>query len=85
MPGILNNPGALLAVCLVAVIVIGVNATLFTALRRGLRGDSEVRRWRQALGGAFDSQRRQDAQLDDLHRAVTELPVAPASEDSTHE
>jgi hypothetical protein len=85
MPGILNNPGALLAICLVAILVVGINATLFTALRRSLSGDSEIRRWRQALGGALASQRRQDAQMDDLHRAVSQLPAAPKPEESARE
>ena len=85
MPGILANPGALLALCLVAVIVIGINATLLSALRQSLSGDAEAKKWRQALRGAFASQRRQDAQMDELHRAVSQLPSAPVTSKSRHE
>jgi hypothetical protein len=85
MPSILTNPGALVAICLVAVIVIGVNLTLLSVLRRNSRGESEANKWLRAFGGAPASRLHQDAQLEELHRAVSQLPAVPATSESAHE
>jgi hypothetical protein len=72
LPPSLTNPGLLLALCLIVGLVVGVNATLVTLLRRG-SGGRDGDQWSRALGAGREQQRRQSAQLDELHRMVSEL------------
>jgi hypothetical protein len=80
MQAILSNPGLLIALCLIVAIVVGVNATLVSLLRRR-PGPDEAGQWSRALGGPRAQQRQQSAQLDELHRIVAELAAdQPAPE-----
>ena len=79
LPAALTSPGLLLALCVMGGLVIGVNATLVTMLRRGSHSKATSNPWGQALGGARERQRQQTAQMEELHRAVTNLS-APISE-----
>ena len=76
MQAILTRPGLLLTLCLIGGLVISVNATLVSLLRRG-SGRGEAAQWSRALGGARSQQLQQAAQLDELHRAVADLPAGP--------
>ncbi len=84
LPAALNNPGLLLALCLIGGLVIGVNATLITMLRRG-SGPSDGSPWGQALGGARERQRQQTAEMEELHRAVTNLSAPDSKPVKTNE
>ena len=85
MPSNLANPSSLVAICLVAVLVIGVNLTLLTVLRRNARGESDAKKWLQAFEGGRAGQRQQNAKLEELHHAVSQLPRAPTSSESPRE
>jgi hypothetical protein len=85
LPASLNNPGLLLATCLIIGLVLMVNATLLSLLRRGgpRKGDGN---WLRALGGAGrERERQQNDQLAELHRAVSRLSSETSRTDLPHE
>ena len=85
LPPILNNPGLVVALCLIIGLVIGVNATLLSLFRRGAsRGDGGAGPWSRALSGARERGQQQTAQLDELHRAVSALSADPPKADDPH-
>ena len=82
LPASLTIPGPLIAIGLIAAIVLVTAASLVSALRRR-PGDGE--RWRKAFGGAREQQRQQAAQMDELHRAVTQLSAHKPTPDKPNE
>lgn len=84
LPPFLNNPGLIVALCLIIGLVVGVNATLVSLLRRGAsRGEGGAGSWSRALSGARERSQKQSAQLDELHRAVSALSNDPPKADDT--
>jgi len=86
LPASLSNPGLLLGLCLVVGLVIGTNAMLLSLFRRGKgnKNPGEGQEWARALGGARARQQQQAAQLEELHRAVTELAAGKTDPDKSH-
>ena len=82
LPGSLTIPGPLIVVLILAAVILAVAATLVGALRRGANGSGS---WGAALNGARERQSRQTAQMDALHRAVTELTAEKSNPDKPHE
>jgi L-arabinose isomerase len=81
MNELLANPKALLALFCVGALVVSFNLILFGLLRGDKTVQEEISKWGRAAGGAQESRRRQDAQLDELHRAVANLKPQHTDED----
>jgi hypothetical protein len=71
----LNNVNwtALLIVACFAGFIAGLFAWAFSLLRGDKGAMAAASRWGKVLGGARDVQRQQEAQLDELHRLVSQL------------
>jgi hypothetical protein len=82
LPASHSIPGPLIAFALIAAIVLVSAATLLTALRRR-PGEGES--WGKVFSGAREKQRQQAAQMDELHRAVTNLSARPPKSDQPNE
>ena len=82
MPNSLSIPGPLIVVLILGAVILAVAATLVGALRRGAMGGGS---WGAALNGARERQSRQSAQMDALHRAVTDLTAENPNPDKSHE
>jgi len=76
------NPKALLALLCVGALVLSFNLILFGLLRGDKTVQEEISKWGKAAGGGQEARRRQDAQLDELHRAVAHLKAPQADEDT---
>ena len=86
---LLHNPAGLLAVlCLVGaagVANVGLIALLrgrtldFSRWRRALTAEAGI--WRRSVTGGQTAQRRQAAQLDELHQLVGQLEAKPGDQD----
>ena len=74
MKELLANPASLIIVCGVVALVVGLNLTLFGLLRGDQRVRAEASKWTKPLTGAPEARRRQEAQLDELHKLVQDLP-----------
>ena len=82
LPGSLTIPGPLIVVLILGLVILAIAATMVSALRRnGHNGGN----WGAALNGARERQRRQAAEMDALHRAVTDLAADKAAPDQPHE
>ncbi len=64
---------ALLIVACLGGSVVGLFAWAFRLMRGDKGALAETSTWGKVLGGAREGQRRQDAQLDELHRLVSNL------------
>lgn len=73
MPDWLTNPRAVIVILCIGALVLGLNATLISFLLGNKTAMREVSVWRQTLRGGSERQRQQDAQLDELHRIVSEF------------
>ena len=82
MNALLANPKALLALLCVGALVLSINLILFGLLRGDKTVREEISKWGKAAGGGQEVRRRQDAQLDELHRAVAHLKAPQADEDT---
>ena len=82
MNELLANPKALLALLCVGALVLSFNLILFGLWRGDKSVQEEVSKWGRAMGGGQEGRRRQDAQLDELHRAVAHLKAPQADEDT---
>ncbi len=82
LPASLTIPGPLIAIALIAAIVLVSAATLLSALRRR-PGQGES--WGKVFSAAREKQRQQTAQMDELHRAVTNLSAKPPKLDQPNE
>jgi hypothetical protein len=82
MNALLANPKALLALLCVGALVLSFNLILFGLLRGDKTVREEISKWGKAAGGGQEVRRRQDAQLDELHRAVANLKT-PTSDTQT--
>ncbi len=82
LPGSLTIPGPLIVVLILGAVILAVAATLVGALRRGASGGGS---WGAAVNGARQRQAQQTAQMDALHRAVTDLTAENPTPDKPHE
>lgn len=82
MNELLSNPKALLALLCVGALVLSFNLILFGLLRGDKTVQEEFSKWGKAVGGGQDARRRQEAQLDELHRAVANLKSQQADGDA---
>jgi hypothetical protein len=82
MNELLANPKALLALLCVGALVLSFNLILFGLLRGDKTVQEEISKWGKAAGGGQEVRRQQDAQLDELHRAVAHLKAPQAGEDT---
>ena len=73
MTELLSNPKALIALACIGALVVGFNLTLFGLLRGSRTVQEEASKWGKALTGGQTAQKRQEAQLDELHQAVANL------------
>ncbi len=73
MPDWLTNPRALIVIVCIGALVLGLNATLLSFLLGNKAALREASVWRQTLRGGSERQRQQDAQLDELHRIVSDF------------
>jgi len=73
MPDWLTNPKGLIVLLCLGTLILGFNASLFSLLRGNQTAQREASKWSQVLRGGPESQRRQAAQLDELHQAVSQL------------
>jgi hypothetical protein len=71
----LNNVNwmALLIVACFGASIVGLFAWAFSLLRGDKGALAETSTWSKVVGGAREGQRRQDSQLAELHRLVSEL------------
>jgi hypothetical protein len=71
---LLNNPLGLCLVIFLAVFVIGNLVVMVSMLgRKEVMSDEMASKWGKAIRGGFDAQKRQNAQLDELHQQVARL------------
>ena len=82
LPGSLTIPGPLIVVLILGMVILAIAATMVGALRRGGQHSGN---WGAALNGARERQRRQAAEMEALHRAVTDLTADKATPDQPHE
>ena len=82
LPGSLTIPGPLIVVLILGLVIVAIAATMVSALRRGGHNSGN---WGAAMNGARERQRRQAAEMDALHRAVTDLTADKANSDQPHE
>ena len=82
LSGSLTIPGPLIVVLILGVVILAIAATLVSALRRGGNNNGN---WGAVLNVARERQRRQAAEMDALHRAVTDLTADKATPDQPHE
>ncbi len=73
MNALFANPKALLALLCVGALVLSFNLILFGLLRGDKTVREEISKWGRAASGGQEARRQQDAQLDELHRAVANL------------
>jgi hypothetical protein len=73
MPDWLTNPRALIVIVCIGALVLGLNATLISFLLGNKAALREASLWRQTFRGGSERQRQQDAQLDELHRIVSDF------------
>jgi len=73
MPDWLTNPRALIVILCIGALILGINAPLLSLLLGKKATGRDAPAWRQALRGGSERQRQQDAQLDELHRIVSEF------------
>lgn len=67
------NWTALLIVACFGGSIVGLFAWAFSLMRGDKGALAETSTWSKVLGGAREGQRRQNAQLDELHRLVSNL------------
>ena len=85
MPAFLTDTRLILALCILGALVLGVNFGLVSLLRGRRPNNNEAATWTNALGGGRQAQRRQTAELDELHRAVAELKLKAEEPNTLHE
>jgi hypothetical protein len=85
MSELLANPKALIALACLGALVLGLNLTLFGLLRGSKQVQEEAAKWGKALRGGVDGGRQQEAQLDELHRAVAGLKSQTGGQDRPHD
>jgi hypothetical protein len=81
-PASLSIPGPVLVIGILALVVLISAGTLVSALRGRSGGQNS---WGKAFGGARRQQRQQAAQMDELHRAVTNLSAKKPKSDESNE
>ena len=79
MNELLSNPKAWLILGCLGAMVLGLNLSLLGLLRRDKAVMEEASKWSKALRGGREGQQRQDAQLYELHRLVSNLQSPTAS------
>jgi len=72
----------MLALACLGALVLSANLTLFGLLRGSRTVQEEASKWGKAFTGGQAAQRRQQAQLDELHQAVASLKAAAADTDT---
>ena len=77
MAPIFANPRLAIVLCLVGLLVLGINFTLFNLLRGKRPLDAHGSAWSRALGVGRQAQRQQTADYDRLHQAVAALQSKP--------
>jgi hypothetical protein len=80
MSELLSNPRAILIVACLGAVILGLNLTLFGLWRGNKTVQAEAAKWGQALRGGREARERQNAQLEELHRAVSQLPTHPPAD-----
>ena len=87
LPSSLTLPGPLIVVLIIGGAVLVFAAPLVSLLLRGsaFRGRGDGSEWSRALNGARERQHQQAAQMDALHRAVTDLAANKPTTDKPHE
>ena len=80
MSELLTNPKALIILVCFGGAVIGLNLTLFGMLRGSRSAQEEASKWGQALRGGLEVRARHEAQLNELHQAVSQLKAASSKQ-----
>ncbi len=78
MNELLANPKIWLILGCLGALVLGLNLSLIGLLRHDKTVAEEASKWGKALRGGREGQKRQEAQIDELHRLVANLPPPPA-------
>jgi hypothetical protein len=73
MNELLANPKGLVILLCFGAVILGLNLSLFGLLRGNKTVQEEASKWGKALSGGQQARRQQDAQLDELHRAVAQF------------
>lgn len=74
----MGNREVILAICVTALIVVGVNAILYLALRRG-KASGQIELMRRAVKTARQPWKSEDDDLEELSRQVEELKKKESS------
>jgi hypothetical protein len=73
MDVLLANPKLLIAGVIIILLVLGANWALLSAFRGDKSAAERAAKWGKAMRGNAQAQQQQQADLDELHRRVTEL------------